>query len=154
MAKADGVSTAGSDRAASMPARITSTRQRRTDPEPEHSIELVDAIETERARLMKAQAILSCTLVAMECGNNADAPYYPDVLRLAQELVSQSIDQLDSLRLRPMIHALRRAEPPSAPSEKALPEIAPREKNELRDSANVIYAVSTIRHALPGTPFK
>lgn len=154
MAKAGGVSIARSDRDASMPGRIPSTRHRRTDPEPERSIELVEAIETERARLMKAQAILNCTLVAMECESNVDAPYYPDVLQLAQELVNQSIDQLDSLRLRPMIQALERAEPRPAPSKKAIPEIAPCGENELRDSANVIYAVSPIRNALPSTQFK
>lgn len=146
MAKADGATVRSNRDAASLPAKITPARQQRVDSAQEQSIELIEIIETERSRLMKAQAILNCALVAMECEGNANAPYYPDVLQLAQELVNQSIDQLDSLRLRPMIRALERAEPTHSKEE--IREVDPRGENELRDSANVIYIVSPNSGAL------
>jgi hypothetical protein len=65
----------------------------------------LDAIEEERHRLMKAEAILDCVLLAMAendgCGDSP--PHYPSVLKIARDLVNQSIDQLDSVRLKPMI---------------------------------------------------
>lgn len=138
MAKADSVSTDHADRdTASMRARNTPTRNRRAGSTLKHSLGLIEAIEAERSRLMKVESILNCALVAMDCEEEANGPYYPDILQLAQELVNQSIDQLDSLKLRPMIEALERGQ--STHSKEQTPELAPRGENALRDSASVVY---------------
>jgi hypothetical protein len=66
---------------------------------------LEDAIEAERARLMTAEAVLHCVVIAMD-ESDADTtqdPHYQGVLRLARDLVVQTIDQLDSLRVAPML---------------------------------------------------
>lgn len=68
----------------------------------------MEALEDERSRLMEAEAVLNCVLVAMDDddGCNARGPYYPSVIGLARDLVNQSINQLDSVRLRPMIEQI------------------------------------------------
>ena len=70
--------------------------------------DLLEAIEAERARLMQAESLLQCLLVALE-GEEGEvcSPYYPQVIELARELLTQSIGQLDSLRLRPLIERAR-----------------------------------------------
>lgn len=61
---------------------------------------LHDAIEMERANLSRAESLLGCLAASMEYQtDSADTPYYPDVARLARELVRQSINGLDSLAL-------------------------------------------------------
>ncbi|MGC3981011.1 MAG: hypothetical protein QM808_07130 [Steroidobacteraceae bacterium] len=149
MAKTDTVSTRRArGGAVSISTRITLAKHQRKhiDSVAKCSVELIDVIETERARLMKAQAILNCALVAMECENTAGATYYPDALQVAQELLNQSIDQLDSLRLRPMIQALENAASPHAENE--IPELDPNNEHEVRDSENVIYIASPSLEAL------
>lgn len=139
MAKADGLPTIRPERdSTSIPTRMTRTRHQRNNSAP-RSIELTAAIEIERSRLMKAQAILNCARTAMECESESDTntTYYPDVLQVVQELMSQSIEKLDSLRLRPMIEALERMTP--IPSKEGTTELDARNNKELRDSANVIY---------------
>lgn len=67
---------------------------------------LEDLIEEERSRLMKADAILHCVLVAMEDdgGDATHAPHYPSIVELARDLVNQSINQLDSVQIGPTMH--------------------------------------------------
>jgi hypothetical protein len=64
-----------------------------------------DAIETERARLMTAEAILHCVVIAMDedDGDNAHAPHYQSAVDGAREFVTLSIDRLDSVRVGLMI---------------------------------------------------
>ena len=62
------------------------------------------AIEVERDNLSKAESLLGCLAVAMEHGaweheDEVVPPYYPDVARMARNLVRQSINALDSLNL-------------------------------------------------------
>jgi hypothetical protein len=62
---------------------------------------LHDAIETERGNLSKAESVLGCLVIAMEYETDSiNGPHYPDVAQLARELVSQSINGLDSLVLQ------------------------------------------------------
>ena len=62
---------------------------------------LHEAIETERANLSQAESVLGCLANSMEYdADSANKPYYPDVARLARELVRQSINRLDSLALQ------------------------------------------------------
>jgi hypothetical protein len=66
---------------------------------------LDDAIEAERARLMRAEAVLHCVVIAMDesDADNTQSPHYPSVVGLARDLVAQTINELDSLRLAPML---------------------------------------------------
>src|ERR1700676_1987342 len=62
---------------------------------------LHDAIETERGNLSKAESVLGCLVIAMEYETDPiNGPHYPDVAQLALDLVSQSINGLDSLVLQ------------------------------------------------------
>jgi hypothetical protein len=62
---------------------------------------LEDAIEEQRDNLSKADSLLGCLVVAMEYQDeSADTPYYPDVARMARELVKQSMGALDPLVLQ------------------------------------------------------
>jgi hypothetical protein len=64
---------------------------------------LHDAIEIERGNLSQAESLLGCLVISMEYEYETDsvnAPYYPDVARLARDLVRQSINGLDSLSLQ------------------------------------------------------
>jgi hypothetical protein len=72
---------------------------------PIASTPLQDAIETERARLMRAEAVLHCVVLAMDVteGDNAGAPHYQAAIDLARDLIVQTIDQLDSVRLKPLL---------------------------------------------------
>ena len=69
------------------------------------STPIQDAIETERARLMSAEAILHCVVVAMNEseGDGAQTPNYQAAIEVARELVVRTIDQLDSVRVKPLL---------------------------------------------------
>ena len=60
------------------------------------------AIEAERERLMSAEAVLHCVVIAMDEIDAGDtrAPHYQSVVDLARGLVQQSIDRLDSVWMR------------------------------------------------------
>jgi hypothetical protein len=61
---------------------------------------LHEAIEIERDNLAKAESLLGCLAIAMECeSESASGPYYPDVAQIAREMVRRSINGLDSLAL-------------------------------------------------------
>jgi len=66
---------------------------------------LVDMIEEERSRLMSAEAVLHCAALVMddEATASAHCPPLHIVVELARDLIARSIDQLDSLHLRPML---------------------------------------------------
>lgn len=66
---------------------------------------LKEAIEAERSRLMTADAILHGVIIAMDADDtqDPDSPDYQTLVALARDLVKQAIDQLDSVRLRPMV---------------------------------------------------
>jgi hypothetical protein len=67
-----------------------------------------DVVEQERARLMCAEAVLHCAVIAMDDDerDSARSPHYPSVVELARSLITQSIDQLDSPRLKPMLERI------------------------------------------------
>lgn len=66
---------------------------------------LLQAIEDERARLMTVDAVLHCVANAMDAGdcNAAHTPDFSAVIALARGLVIESIDRLDRARIQPMI---------------------------------------------------
>jgi hypothetical protein len=86
------------------------SRSRPADSKLEHTLELIEAIEVERARLMKAESILHCAIIAMTEDDDFDdgeTPYYPSVIEMARDLVNQALEQLDSVKLGPMIEKLK-----------------------------------------------
>jgi hypothetical protein len=61
---------------------------------------VLQAIETERDNLARAESVLGCLKVAMESDEmRADAPYYPDVAEIARQMLKRSINALDPINL-------------------------------------------------------
>jgi hypothetical protein len=61
---------------------------------------LLKAIETERDNLSRADSLLGCLEIAMEYGETTHkGPYYPDVAKIAREMVRKSISALDPINL-------------------------------------------------------
>jgi hypothetical protein len=75
------------------------------DSKPDSALEaLENTVEDERLRLLKARSVLSCISLAMETradGQNAQSPYFPVAIDLAVDLVSETIERLDSVNLQP-----------------------------------------------------
>jgi hypothetical protein len=79
------------------------TRSRRSsEPNALH-----DHIETQRSRLMDAEAVLDCMLCAIDDDARLDGrgPSYPSIIRIARELIHSAIDQLDSVKLNAVVEA-------------------------------------------------
>jgi hypothetical protein len=61
---------------------------------------LLEAVETERDRLSRAESLLGCLTVAMEYGEMPPKePYYPDVAEIVRKMVRKSISALDPIKL-------------------------------------------------------
>jgi hypothetical protein len=60
----------------------------------------LNAIETERDNLSRAQSLLGCLKLAMEYAEvDHRGPYYPDLVQMASDIVRKSIDALDPINL-------------------------------------------------------
>lgn len=59
-------------------------------------------IEEERDRLMDAETVLDCVVIALEDDERMDkpGPYYAKAIRIARQLVRTSINQLDSIKIK------------------------------------------------------
>ncbi|HLS82918.1 MAG TPA: hypothetical protein VK025_16070 [Steroidobacter sp.] len=100
------------------------SERRLVHPSPEAIEALHLLIETERARLMKAVDTLSCVLAAMEKESGRfTGPYYPNAIEVARDLVSHTLDELDSVRLKPIMSALRGEAQPASKGAKGAMEI-------------------------------
>ena len=101
-----------------MPPRPTSQAKRRRlkprrgapRPSSEHVYgvpvpdRLHEAIENERDNLSKAASLLACLAISLENDvDPVDEPYFPDIARLARQLVNRSINGLDSLTLQELL---------------------------------------------------
>lgn len=67
---------------------------------------LEEAIEEERSRLGRADMVLECLCLALmyaEEDHTGSTPNFSDVARVAQELVSKAINNLDSVQIGPLI---------------------------------------------------
>jgi hypothetical protein len=71
---------------------------------------LRELIEAERYRLMRAEAVLHCVLVALDDADSGrtDSPHYQSAIDVARDLIKQSINRLDSVEL-PRLEAETRA---------------------------------------------
>jgi hypothetical protein len=85
------------------------------DPYGKRLKSLLDIVEAERGNLAQADSLLGCLQLAMEYGDDAmeRAPYYPDVAKIAREIIRNSINALDSIHL------------PAAAPEKVKEEFSP-----------------------------
>jgi hypothetical protein len=71
-------------------ARLADARLRRA----------LEAIETERDNLSRAQSLLGCMKLAIEYAEvNHKGPYYPDLVQMASDIVRKSINALDPINL-------------------------------------------------------
>jgi hypothetical protein len=63
---------------------------------------LVQAVDEERAQLLRASNVLRCLVIALNeapSGPNS-APYYPDVAALVSAMLDASLDRLDRASMR------------------------------------------------------
>jgi hypothetical protein len=84
---------------------------------------LLGYIENQCSRLMDAEAVLDCALVAMEEDAHIDpeGPYYPGVIRAARDIVSDAVKQLDSEKLEAVIESAQNT--PAHSEDDAYPEL-------------------------------
>jgi hypothetical protein len=86
-------------------------RSRRNLPSADDSDEepfrnpLEAAIERERSRLWQAQAVLECLGLALLNADEFEGtpPNYSDAAKVAHHLIGETIEQLDSVNLNPLV---------------------------------------------------
>lgn len=69
---------------------------------------LEQTIERERSRLLHVHSVLHCLYEVLLYADGEDAVVYAEAAHLAAMMVDESVAQLDSTRLKPMIDALKR----------------------------------------------
>lgn len=69
---------------------------------------LEQTIERERSRLLHVHSVLHCLYEVLLYADAEDAVVYAEATHLAAMMVDESVAQLDSTRLKPMIEALKR----------------------------------------------
>jgi hypothetical protein len=90
----DDISRSDKDSSSSLSSRLPHN--------PTARFPISDRIEEERGRLMTAETLLHCAVVAMEegdCEGEADAPHYPSVIDQAREIMNRSIRELEVVAL-------------------------------------------------------
>lgn len=68
---------------------------------------LAHLIETQRARLLQAHAIMICLREVLLYAEGDDAVIYAEAANAAALLANSVAEELDSVRLRPVLNALR-----------------------------------------------
>jgi hypothetical protein len=94
------------------PARNTPTRNTaapNVSPETSRSPTtlLEQAIETERRRLLHVHGVLHCLYEVLLYADGEDAVLYAEAAHLAAIMVDESVERLDSTRIKPLIDALK-----------------------------------------------
>ena len=118
-----------------MTTRNKSSKARTVQHVAASTPDLLEVIEAERARLMQAESLLQCLLAALKDEEvETRDPYFPHVIELARELLTQSIGELDSLRLRPLIEQARGEQAYATAEEKTGRHGA----HEVKESAEVV----------------
>jgi hypothetical protein len=98
---------------------------------------LIQAVEAERAELLRAHSILKCLYEVLLYAEGEDATSWADSANVAARLVDESVTRLDVVRLKPMIEALTRSNPYEVPEEKL--NIGLGGKDEVKDGDRVAY---------------
>lgn len=68
---------------------------------------LKQLVETQRAKLLQAQAIMICLREVLLYAEGEDAVIYAEAANAAAVLANNAAEDLDSVRLRPLFGALR-----------------------------------------------
>ena len=87
---------------------------------------LEQTIESERSKLLQANAVLKCLYEVLLYADGEDAVTYAEAAHVVSTLIDDSVARLDLVRLRPQIEELRRGSKPD-------------DGSTLRDSASVTY---------------
>jgi hypothetical protein len=67
---------------------------------------LQQAIEAERTQLLQAHAVVHCLYEVLLHAEGDDAIYHAEAAHVAANLIDESVERLDSVRLRPLMHDL------------------------------------------------
>ena len=73
---------------------------------------LEQAIEAERMRLLQVHSVLHCLYEVLLYAEGEEAVTYADAAHLAAMMIDEVVAQLDTVRLRPMIEAIKRSPSP------------------------------------------
>jgi hypothetical protein len=68
---------------------------------------LEQAIETERRRLLHVHGVLHCLYEVLLYADGEDAVLYAEAAHLASIMIDESVERLDSTRIKPLIDALK-----------------------------------------------
>ncbi len=91
---------------------------------------LEQTIESERAKLLQANAVLRCLYEVLLYADGEDAIKYAEAAHVVATLIDDAVAQLDLVRLRPQIEELKRGSKPD-------------DGTMLRDSASELYRVES-----------
>ena len=87
---------------------------------------LEQTIESERSKLLQANAVLKCLYEVLLYADGEDAVTYAEAAHVVSTLIDDAVTRLDLVRLRPQIEEIRRG-------------IKPDDGTALRDSASELY---------------
>lgn len=68
---------------------------------------LVELIEAQRAKMLQAEAVMTCVREVLLYAEGDDAVIYAEAANAAAMLANDAAEGLDSVRLKPMLEALR-----------------------------------------------
>jgi hypothetical protein len=87
----------------------TSKKQNGSADAPQRTPTQVERfLEVQRRKLLQAHSVLHCLYEVLLYAEGEDTVTYAEAAHLASMLVDDVIEQLDSVRLQPMIDALKR----------------------------------------------
>ena len=87
---------------------------------------LEQTIESERSKLLQANAVLKCLYEVLLYADGEDAIQYAEAAHVVSTLIDDTVARLDLVRLRPQIEELKRGSKPV-------------DGTTLRDSASAYY---------------
>ena len=87
---------------------------------------LEQTIEAERGKLLQANAVLRCLYEVLLYADGEDAVTYAEAANVVSTLIDDAVENLDHIRIRPLIEELKRGGTPD-------------DGTTLRDSASAYY---------------
>jgi len=109
MDKVDDTSKARSGRnesASDAPPLASPDAPRRVSAETLSRAQLEQTIEAQRAQLLQAHAVLTCLYEVLLHAEGDDAVTYAEAAHVAANLINNTVEELDSVRIGPLIDAL------------------------------------------------